>query len=100
MGESLIEFALWAFDEIFTIIIVIFLLWKGPKLWELLVLQPIQGPDKQVDMNEFAKYALVIFLGFVLYKMSPVYPTDVVLYLVLGVAGIAGIKIWLDGKKK
>ena len=60
----------------------------------MLIQEPLQGDDGKTSMDEFAKYMLVVYLGWVLYQigMGGTYPSEVVLYLVLGVALIAGLR--------
>lgn len=76
------------------LLLVGFILRFGKLLFEMLIRQPLQGDDNHTSMDELAKYSLVVYLGVVLYKIGEGsnYPPEIVLYLVLGVALIAGLR--------
>jgi hypothetical protein len=62
----------------------------------MLFIQPITGADDKVSMTELAQYSLIVSLYlslFILWKYPEVeLDSNVILYEIIGVAGIAGIK--------
>ena len=84
----------WLGQHWLDILFVGFIVRFGKLLFQMLIQQPLQGEDGKTSMDEFAKYMLVVYLGWVLYQIGQgaTYPPEIVLYLVLGVALIAGLK--------
>jgi hypothetical protein len=91
----------WIGQHWLDILLIGFIIRFGKLLFEMLVQEPLQGDDGHTSMDELAKYSLIVYLGLVLYWIrSSEYPPEVVAYLVLGVAAIAGVKLYLKSKGK
>ncbi len=85
----------WLVEHWMEVLVFGFIIRWGGLLFDMLIREPLRGRDGHTSMDELAKYSLIVYLGLVLYWIkdaSNEYPPEVVLYLVLGVAAIAGLK--------
>ena len=73
-----------------------FLIWKGKELYLYFVLQPLRGGNGVVQMDEFAKYVMMVLLIYMVYREgqdeSHYYDVSVFWAMVVGAFLIAGIK--------
>jgi hypothetical protein len=94
--DALISFGTWFFDNLITIGISFFVLWKGKIAWNIFIIQPLQGPDKTTSNTELARFALVIFLGYMVYQEGQaegsLYPVEVFYALIIGVILVGGFE--------
>lgn len=90
------SFLLWVVDHwvVFTLILLIIL--KGEQLYTYFLLQPLRGGNGVVQMDEFAKYIMMILLVYMVYKegesAEQVFPESVFWAMVVGAFLIAGVK--------
>ena len=93
MIESLIQFVTnyWFYS-----LVMFFLIFKGNELYTYFLLQPLRGGNGVVQMDEFAKYIMMILLVYMVYKegesAEQVFPESVFWAMVVGAFLIAGVK--------
>ena len=65
--DAVLNFLHWGFDHIFYLIISFFVVLKWQELYQALLMQPLRGGNGVVQMDELAKYILMVFLGVMIY---------------------------------
>ena len=95
-GDALLDFFAWCFNNIFVILIILFLVWEGRMLYKTLFLQPIRGGNGIAQMDEVAKWLMMVYLGYMVWKegeeIGQAYPEGVFWAMVIGAFLIAGVK--------
>ena len=94
--DAITHFGTWFFDHIFMVILIAFLIWEGKRVYRTLFLQPIRGGNGVAQMDEVAKWLMMIFLGYMVWKEGEApeqaYPESVFWAMVIGAFLIAGVK--------
>lgn len=94
--DAITSFFTWAANHWLPMAAFFLILWKGKELYTYFLLQPLRGGNGVVQMDEFAKYVLVLLLAYMIYQegQTPetVYDTGVFVIMVVGIFLIAGVK--------
>ena len=86
----------WVLDNLLLLLIIVILIWERHTLYNSLLLQPLRGGNGVTQMDELAKYVMLVILVYMTYREGEtegsVYPESVFWAMIIGVALIAGIK--------
>lgn len=96
--DEIQAFTLWLWANKWHMIALTLLVVYGKRVaktvWQIFVLQPIQGRDKNTSMRELAQYALVVMLVYMVVTDTPPFSYEKMGVIVIGVAAIAGAQIF------